>query len=813
NMNFSGVDRIEFQSPYGAINNASFINFSLIDPCPAGSSIRQIYSNGTVECEADDFDVANLSNYALANESETFEENITVTNYGFFGWLGSLASRINSLFVTNVNTLNLTLNGSTISSWEEVNYSTSGVDTVWNITGNKYLVNSSGVLIINETILNNTINSRDTDTTYSHLSNFTDDLGDRGYTNNLNFTNGANYWNSTYAAFNKTYADTLYYGLANPFGYYNLTTAPIYVNDTFGANDSTYLTLFNWNKTYADTLYAGIGNISYVSKYTSGSFNGSLYTVGADPIVSDSNSIFQILGNDGTPRFQIQNGGNEQANFIARSFMVVNQNDTRLNQSQNNLCSDWGFTRIDCNSSTTGADMGVQDDFEVQGITYTREGIYGEVSDWGVYTFMGNLSDIGTSGSNGTFTDANNYFCDDFGIFSQANEDDENWLKIESGIYEGAIAEVSVYINSSCIKLSGNPAWSSDLVNQEYKLISNPVFVISDGGSGEFYVGDSPESKFELKILNGTGAEGFAVNDVVGADQHKAMRIDADTNGFDGVSTLLSKLFSTSVSESTDTSNVFLEFLPTNFNNSYHKFIDAIISGEKATGMVIDLFRLQGDFDSYIRQGDVSSILEVYYDNGNGTTTDITSSAISTILNVTIFENDNSTLYLGGSTNFTQIIINLVTPASSDIISELYYCNSSGEWEVFSGGVSDTTVGLTTSGSISVVSPSNRGACNKEIDGTPFVNTTSYNYMAIKRTEDNLVTKPVELSISIGGGSDTFILAEDFIKLNGIVHPPFTCTADVEGALYYDLDSHWYCVCDGTQWEQLDDATTATGCV
>jgi len=47
---------------------------------------------------------------------------------------------------------------------------------------------------------------------------------------------------------NKTYADTLYYAINNPSGYYNITTAPIYINDTFAGNYSTYLTLFNWNK-------------------------------------------------------------------------------------------------------------------------------------------------------------------------------------------------------------------------------------------------------------------------------------------------------------------------------------------------------------------------------------------------------------------------------------------------------------------------------------------------------------------------------------------------------------------------------------
>ena len=88
------------------------------------------------------------------------------------------------------------------------------------------------------------------------------------YSNYLTLFN----WNKTYAdtlyapagsgnaSWNQSLADSLYYSITNPYGYYNITTAPIYVNDTFGANYSTYLSLFNWNKTYADTLYFGINN-------------------------------------------------------------------------------------------------------------------------------------------------------------------------------------------------------------------------------------------------------------------------------------------------------------------------------------------------------------------------------------------------------------------------------------------------------------------------------------------------------------------------------------------------------------------------
>ena len=52
-LNFSGDARLAFQSPLGLINNASFFNFSLISSCSAGSSIRLINENGSVQCETD----------------------------------------------------------------------------------------------------------------------------------------------------------------------------------------------------------------------------------------------------------------------------------------------------------------------------------------------------------------------------------------------------------------------------------------------------------------------------------------------------------------------------------------------------------------------------------------------------------------------------------------------------------------------------------------------------------------------------------------------------------------------------------------
>ncbi len=554
-----------------------------------------------------------------------------------------------------------------------------------------------------------------------------------------------------------------------------------------------------------------VGGSEYVSLYSSGNFNGSLYTTGADPTASDSNSIFQVIGSSGVPRLQIQNGGAGQASFIARSFLIVNENTTRLNQSQNDLCSEWGFTSIDCNSSTTGADMGVQDDFEVQGLVYANQGLCAGTANWGSYLLLGNLSTYASGGINGSFIDSTDIFCDTVSNpFTAAQVGNNTWIFILDGAYEGTTASMNTYINSSCVVVSDNPAWNTDLSDQTFEIRSSPVFVVSDGGSGTFYVESDKQSKFEVKIKNGTGSHGFSVRDTAGAHQHKSAFFETNVNGFNGVNSLLSQMFSNVPVESADTSNLLLEFVSANFNNSHQKFIDVRISGEKASGMTVDLFELQGDFDSYIKQGEAESISKVYYDNGSGSITDITSFATSSATNTSIFEEDNSIVYIGGTTNFSQITIALATSSSVDINAEFYYCNSSNEWEAYVGAVSDTTAGFTTSGSVSTSSPLNRGTCNQEINGTPFADTTNYTYIAIKRTRNNIITVPVELYFAVGGSTNTFILAEDYIKLGGASVPPLACGSTVDGAIYYDSDVQFHCSCkSGTGWVQMNDYSTA----
>lgn len=349
-------------------------------------------------------------------------------------------------------------------------YITSYVDTIWNITGSKYLYNNSGILDLNETELNNSIiakaneseliinwSSVITGTNYSHLSNFTDDInatsnqttntgdsvtfgdinitddttlndqvniltgilrlwnnysgndrpltldesyiqwtnyssdsgwllsgwkiypnenyldfeklnvhGDNlgfrftnsnltigdGYLNItggvicnqtdcftltelnktgsggieyqdvLNFTNGANYWNDTYATFNKTYADTLYadisvtgdnsswnesyadtkyYGLNNIFGFWN---------DTFAL----------FNKTYADTLYSTIDEPLWTANFTA--YNESWS--------STYNSTYDGYNNTGLIINWTQSGDNLGNHIATQDLDMMGYNVTNI---------------------------------------------------------------------------------------------------------------------------------------------------------------------------------------------------------------------------------------------------------------------------------------------------------------------------------------------------------------------------------------------------------------------------------------------------------------------------------------------------
>src|SRR3989339_50289 len=303
NLNFSGNDRIQFQSPLGLINNASLFNFSLINSCVAGSSIRQVYENGSVLCETDDTGSGGNSSwnesyantkYLLQSEEGNLDVNSSVYSNSSTWWSG-LSSWLSGWFINNAGVLefNETKLNNTIdsrasglgdnSSWNQslanslyilqstegnldVNSSLYSNSSTWWSGLSSWLsgwfVNNAGVLEFNETKLNNTIDLR----AGGDNSSWNESYADTQYSSiteslwSANFTAYNNSWSST---FNSTYDGYNSTGLIknwNSTGYikdWNLTG--LIINwSTDLTNYFTKSQILSFNKTYADTLYASI---------------------------------------------------------------------------------------------------------------------------------------------------------------------------------------------------------------------------------------------------------------------------------------------------------------------------------------------------------------------------------------------------------------------------------------------------------------------------------------------------------------------------------------------------------------------------
>ncbi|MEI6731103.1 MAG: hypothetical protein WCK90_00330 [archaeon] len=264
-LNFDGNNRTAFQSSVGLINNVSYINFSLINSCPVGSSIRLIYENGSVECQTDSSGLASvdLTNYSLKNQSEIFDGNITTVQTGFFGWLGDFVQRITKLFVQDIDASgnvdvgnNVNVTGNVTASYfigngalltnlplgsETDPIFISENSTLWNAISNKLAETDQRY---NDTLL---ILSVNTTSNIMSLSFY-----NKSEVDALISTSGNSSWN-------KSSADSLYYPITNPSGYYNSTNP--------GSTYNASYAIWAYNQTYSGSTYnstydtkAGTGN-------------------------------------------------------------------------------------------------------------------------------------------------------------------------------------------------------------------------------------------------------------------------------------------------------------------------------------------------------------------------------------------------------------------------------------------------------------------------------------------------------------------------------------------------------------------------
>ena len=276
NLDFDGNERIEFQSSLGLINDASYINFSLISPCPVGSSINLIYENGSVECETDDSGSFDLTNYALKNQSETFSEDVTAET-GFFGFLGSLIQRITKLFVQDVEFTGI-INGS------------GNIETSENVSASYFIGNGSlltdtpagaesdPIFMAENSSLWEVINTRleGTDQRYNETT-LISGINTTSNIMSLDFYNKEEIddliLGVSNSSWNQSLTDVLYYSISNPLNFINHTQAQDY-NDTeliLTTNSSLWWQINlngpDWSSTFNETYDIWAYNQTSSSNY------------------------------------------------------------------------------------------------------------------------------------------------------------------------------------------------------------------------------------------------------------------------------------------------------------------------------------------------------------------------------------------------------------------------------------------------------------------------------------------------------------------------------------------------------------------
>jgi len=386
--------------------------------------------------------------------------------------------------------------------------------------------------------------------------------------------------------------------------------------------------------------------------------------------------------------------------------------------------------------------------------------------------------------------------------------------------FAGAVGEITNVVNNEQVVVSFGTAGNDEIVDatdMSYVVYEAPVFFAGDNGYINATLGDGAESGFYINVPDGRSFSAVTLDDVAGADQHQALTVNVDSQGYDGIVAL--NLFMQNAS-STNPSDGVLEVMASfegnanNYLNSSLRFMDFNLIGT-GTDNDVDIMHINNfPLTSHIiHSGNPNDLERAYYDNGDGTTIDSTTAFNSTGINITLFENDNSIIYIAGATDteFTNIAFDISTESQRNIKAEYYYCDGDDSWKVLTG-VKDTTDGFKVSGSINFMNPVDRGQCNEEIDSTAFADTDARSYIAIKRTRSNNWTgqKPIENLVSISGGGSYLYMDSYGLKPVGSAGAPYTCDASVAGMTYYDSTSVALLWCTGTAWTEFAETADIT---
>jgi len=359
-------------------------------------------------------------NGTFLQANSSFADNLYVS-----GWINSTDWKNVSIVEAQITDLTHTIDTVGQNSTFQGNYS-SVLNTTIGATHDNVIGNQSGS--INDTFAGNysiTVNTTTLESYATHdnvLDNVSiDNVGQNStftganYSTNVNTTNIQTYgyynsslvnstqfeeepdgtltllWSWVNSWFSSKTTDDLSEGTTNLYENNNITNDSYATHDNVNEN-KTGSTNDTWvgNQTRIETNIEGNGSLQWHDQdlnttndvfFNNINISGNLsfhnvtfYRAETDESIAGEVWCSEMdgPGNGPLPHFCIQSGGPTQASFVARSFMIVNEDESILNNTNRTDCGVWADSfgeplKIDCNTTTTGADLLVGDDMQVFG--------------------------------------------------------------------------------------------------------------------------------------------------------------------------------------------------------------------------------------------------------------------------------------------------------------------------------------------------------------------------------------------------------------------------------------------------------------
>jgi len=372
--------------------------------------------------------------------------------------------------------------------------------------------------------------------------------------------------------------------------------------------------------------------------------------------------------------------------------------------------------------------------------------------------------------------------------------------------FTGATGEITAVASSTVIELSFATAGNQTIVDAtafKYVIYDHPIAFFGDNGTASFNIGSSSDAKFEVHIPEGTGFHGFLVDDAAGVDQHQAATIDMDGKSYDGVVGLNVFGYSSVPATGKSMINTLLEIDGTNVTDGYATFLEMGLIGQP-TDSTTTAINIDPNVTYIITMGTVATIDSAYYyRSGTATSSDVTAEFLSTASDTALWETDNDIVYICDDATFDYISFDFDTTSNRNLRFTYSYPN--GAWATLLG-MTDTTNGAKTSGSMSFNPPTDWVATTTDINGNAFKGIGTEYCIGITRTRNNVSRDPIENIVGIVGSANTFHLDAEHMFLSGITADP--CGDAIEypaGTIFYNTTKNVFCFCNGSDDLEIHD--------